>query len=193
MKYFFIILSLVSFVSCGAEQYAQQMAETVITGITGMTEETTEGMDFIVRPSYDNVQGIWGTWNEDSNFEFFDIMEDIVVHGEIAPNGDILFLNVSSFHFHGDMAHALFNHTLNSEGNIEEIFIDMFFAPILDINGDVMRIAFGADDRVLYLSYLGQDPTAIDEAIGVPFFDNYTAYEIIERLLWAFVISEGLQ
>ena len=181
LKYFLISISLIFLVGCNESEYLPLPEVTY-----------TENIQYIVNPTYEILQGLWGGWNENGNFEFFDIMDDVVAHGEISPDGDVIFLNIGAYHFHGNTAHSLFQFSIDENGASEENFVNLFFAPLLSSDTNHMRVEFMDYSRVLYWEYLGQDPNVIDEIIGASFFGDYTYYEIVERLLWSLVVSLGL-
>ena len=139
--------------------------------------------------TYENLQGIWGVVNDYGYFEFFDFINDIVVHGQIDLGGYVSFINIGAYHFHGPVAHSIWVYSLNSEGDIVPIEKDIHFAAFIEEDRSSMIINFMNDEEIFRMDYLGINPDVIDEILGVPILGEYTADYLIERLLRHFVLE----
>ena len=158
IKYFITLLSVIIITSCGAEGQG-------------------------TNANYENLQGIWGFVNEGGYFEFLDFINEIVVHGQIDFSGEVSFINIGMYHFHGPVAHLVWFYYMNDEGEINSTSEDTRFEGFITEDGNSIMVNFIYEDRNLNMNHLGMDPLAIDEAIGVPLLGEYTADNLIERLL----------
>jgi len=177
VKYFLTILVMIFLTSCALPQERQLPYEV----------EPYQPLNFSINPTYENLQGIWGNFNENGDFEFLDILRDIVVHGQISNEGAITLMKVGGYHFHGTLAHTFYSLSLNTEGQLEEIAVHKHWAAMLSDDNSYMQFVTLADERALILRYLGQDTNAIDEHIGALILGSYKSIDLIEKLLENFV------
>ncbi|MCL1935827.1 MAG: hypothetical protein FWF57_05570 [Defluviitaleaceae bacterium] len=142
-----------------------------------------------------NMAGIWGTWNNDGNFEFYEILtfghSGVLMNGYIRPEGEIGFIHVGGFHFHGLEAHAFFNIGMFNEGIPQEIQRHEYFTAHLTSDGHQMRITPRGSNNYITLNYMGDDPSTISHEVGhVMFLEDYNIEYVIDELWELFIEPE---
>ena len=149
------------------------------------TTDPQEIFETAVTPQ--TLPGIWYTWNEDGNFEFFDFMTNVLVQAYIRPeNESVGFIRVGGFHFHGADAHAHFNVGLFEDGAFVQIHDDFYFEPRLNGDGSRLRVEASTTGEVWYLNYLGNDPHELVHQVGhgVYFFESLELDDLLD-IAWA--------
>ena len=140
-----------------------------------------------------NMHGIWGSWNEEGNFEFFDFVGTTIVQGYVKPEqGIISYIRVGGYHFHGVLGHAWFNQSIFEDGMLQSIDKDFNFSVRLTSDGQQMRITDLVDNNNSWeLYYMGNYLEALNVEMGqgVTFFDMQLAFVVDQ--MWGFANITG--
>ena len=150
------------------------------------------GDRFTTAGDYHNMQGLWGITHTDTGyFEFVEFLADAVMHGQVSPTGEIDFIHVGGYHFHGLVAHSAYHIALDNDGYLTSIWREENFNTRLTADATALRLTvLGADGWVGEFNYLGQELDALDEAVGGALFFDETPLSGIVDTLWSLVADD---
>ena len=149
------------------------------------------GERFDVQGTTANMQGIWGAWSEESgNFEFVEFLGHYIMNGYVTPAGEISFIHMGGYHFHGAVGHALLSIELDSGGYLGNMDEDFHF--MVSLNRDQTRMELdklGDDGRSLVLTYIGQELESLDTELDyIEFFEEAQISQIMNSL-WSIMVE----
>lgn len=165
-----------------------------IIGLIFIVGCSTEA-DFTVVGNGHNMQGIWGSWNDQGNFEFFDFLGNQFIRGYVRPEQNVIgYIHAGGYHFHGPNAHGYFNIGIFEDGIPQEISNNFFFAPTLTPDLTRMRIVDQQNENnvwELYFMHIN-DLGVLTYEIGAEttFFDSLNLEEVVDSM-WGLATITG--
>lgn len=137
-----------------------------------------------------NMQGVWATWQESGNLEFIEFLGSFIIHGYISPDGYVHFVRLGGYHFHGPIAHAMFNLEFTSYdgGTTTNIWEDINFQINLNYNEDVLQFApMQANVAPTVFEFVGGEPYELDAMLNhVTVWETLQISEVIDEMLFIF-------
>ena len=141
---------------------------------------------FPVAANHHNLSGIWATWNDDGNFEFFDFIAGQFLQGYVKPEaGVVSFIRIGGYHFHGDSGgHAFFNWAVYEDGEQTAIEEHFLFTAGLSRDGNRLQIIDRESDQTWQLYYLGEDLHNLTHEVGTEstFFEGYELAWVVDAV-----------
>lgn len=139
---------------------------------------------FTVHGDHQNLTGIWGHWDYNGNFIFYEFLGGLIMHGTLHLEEGIDFINLGGYHFHGVAGHSFFSMSLVEDGTVHAIEEQSHFIPSLNPEETQLRItdAFNQNEYII-LSYMGNELTNLDNELeNSEFLNGYQLSAIIASL-----------